>query len=110
MCMVCACVCANNLHISGDEYKWDEASEAVLWSLVKKYKKELYDQKNRFTRNEYLDKIARKLCEYWCDHLWMATFAEPEDRHEFSYVHFFRSSYPEKSHYTQTSGQQNLMH
>ena len=43
---------------AGDEYKWDEVGEAALWSLVEKYKKELYDQKNGFTRNEYLDKIA----------------------------------------------------
>ncbi len=52
----------HSLFFAGDEYKWDEAGEAALWSLVEKYKKELYDQKNRFTRNEYLDKIARELC------------------------------------------------
>ncbi len=28
-----------------------------------KYKRELYDQKNGFTRNEYFDKIARELSE-----------------------------------------------
>ncbi len=65
-----ALVFVHKISISGDEYKWDDASEAVLWSLVEKYKKELYDQKNRFTRNEYLDKIARELCmfrfEYLC--------------------------------------------
>ena len=51
----------NACNISGDEFKWDDASEAALWSLVEKYKKELYDQKNGFTRNEYLDKISREL-------------------------------------------------
>ncbi len=32
---------------------------------MEKYKKELYDQKNGFTRNEYLDKISRKLREFF---------------------------------------------
>ena len=89
VCMVCASLCVNNLHISGDEYKWDEASEAALWSLVEKYKKELYDQKNGYTRNEYLDKIAHELCEYWCEHLWLRKFAEPEGRHACDMFVFF---------------------
>ncbi len=65
------CTCKANakashlVAFSGDELKWDDASEAALWSLVEKYRRELYDQKNGFTRNEFLDKIAeelRKLC------------------------------------------------
>ena len=59
---VCVCTPVPHVYLSGDELKWDEASEAALWSLVEKYKRELYDQKNGFTRNEYLDKIARELC------------------------------------------------
>ncbi len=69
--MVCMGVlsCGTELCLSGDEYKWDEASEAVLWSLVEKYKRELYNQKNGYTRNEYLDKITQELCAYSCGHL-----------------------------------------
>ena len=47
--------------VAGDELKWDDASEAALWSFVEKYHRELYDQKNGFTRNEFLDKIAEEL-------------------------------------------------
>ncbi len=56
----------NGNFIAGDEFKWDDASEAALWSLVEKYKKELYDQKNGFTHNEYLDKISRELRTCLC--------------------------------------------
>ncbi len=49
--------------VAGDELKWDDASEAALWSFVEKYHRELYDQKNGFTRNEFLDKIAEELRE-----------------------------------------------
>ncbi len=71
---VCECICMRVCYscldsemllvVAGDEYKWDDSSEAALWSLVEKYRRELYDQKNGFTRNEYLDKISRELHMY----------------------------------------------